>query len=136
MTGQLEYQTEGMRRTAAQVDAQVEPRIAKAEARVMDAARHQGEEKWGTSDLGEPIVFGCKFADRLTNLEEEIHKLSTAVEQFAQKVKLAASRADATEEEITQIFTSQASALENHEQINTQGSLQAGGISATSAWES
>lgn len=136
MTGQLEYQTEGMRRTAAQVDAQVEPRIAKAEDRVMDASRHQGEEKWGTSDLGTPIEFGHVYKKRLTELEVSIRQLSGEIESFSEKVKLAASRADATEEEITQIFTSQASALENHEQINTQGSLQAGGTSTSRAWES
>lgn len=105
MTDQLEYQTEGMRQTAAQVDAQVESRIAKAEDRVMDAAQNQGEEKWGTDTLGEPIVFGRTYEMRLTELEKGIRDLVGEVEAFSRKVKEAAAKADATEEELVEIFS-------------------------------
>lgn len=127
MSSEIEYQTEGMQRTAAQVDSQVEPLISRAEDRVMDAARHQDERKWGTKDLGAPITFGHMYEKRLRELEDQIRKLVQATGEFSQKVKLAASRAHATEEEITQIFSSQDQSLETQEHTSVSGSHTAYG---------
>ena len=134
MTDELKYETEGMRRTATQVDVRVEPQMAKAEARVADAAGHQGEEKWGTIDLGAPVEFGRTYEKRLVELEGKIHDLVEEVERFSQKVKMAASRADATEEEIAEIFTSKEQFLGNRERTFADGQPQGETVKHFDSW--
>lgn len=136
MSSEIEYQTEGMQRTAAQVDGQVEPLISRAEDRVMDAARHQDERKWGTKDLGAPLAFGHMYEKRLRDLEYQIHELVQATGEFSQKVKLAAAQANATEEEIAEIFGNHEQSLSDPGRTVAQSSPQTGQHRTPGTWES
>lgn len=136
MPGESEYQIEGMQQTASRVDGYAEPLLSKAEVRVMDAARNQGEKKWGTEDLGAPISFGQMYERRLTDLEDQIHRLVQEVGQFSQKVKTAASRANATDDEIAGLFGSQEQSLSDPDRSTAQSSPHTGQLPTTGTWES